>query len=223
MSIGSNDIEVLLLRKDEHAQAEKVEQFLGGLFPKFTVFRGSKDDKLSPEVLNWQGDLLISFVTPWIYPETLLQRARLAAINFHPGPPEYPGTGCTNFAIYDNAAEYGVTCHHMLSTVDSGSIIAVDRFPMKPGISVFDLTQQSYDHLEAMVYRLIREFLETGSFPQTEDIWTRKPYTRKELNELCEIRPDMTSEEVNRRIHATTFIRPWAYTRIGDHVFRLVD
>jgi len=223
MSIGSNDIEVLLLRKDEHAQAEKVEQFLGGLFPKFTVFRGSKDDKLSPEVLNWQGDLLISFVTPWIYPETLLQRARLAAINFHPGPPEYPGTGCTNFAIYDNAVEYGVTCHHMLSTVDSGEIIEVNRFPMKPGISVFDLTQQSYDQLEAMTYRLIRYFIESETFPKSEEVWAKKPYTRKQLNELCEIRPDMTPEEVNRRIHATTYIRPWAYTRIGGHVFRLVE
>jgi hypothetical protein len=35
--------------------------------------------------------------------------------------------------------------------------------------------------------------------------WTRRAFTRKELNALCEITPDMPEAEVHRRIRATTY------------------
>src|SRR4030095_109021 len=79
---------------------------------------------------NWKGDLIISYLSQWIIPQLLLEKAAVAALNFHPGPPEYPGIGCTNFAIYDNVDEFGVTCHHMAARVDTGKIIAVKRFPV---------------------------------------------------------------------------------------------
>ena len=86
---------------------------------------------MPPEVLNWKGDLIISFISSWIYPQQLLSNAGFAAINFHPGSPDYPGTGCTNFAVYNGEKEYGITCHHMNATIDTGSIIQVKRFNIK--------------------------------------------------------------------------------------------
>jgi methionyl-tRNA formyltransferase len=57
-----------------------------------------------------------------------LDRAKHAAFNFHPGSPDYPGIGCLNFELYEEAREYGVTCHHMVPKVDTGGIIAVKHF-----------------------------------------------------------------------------------------------
>ncbi|MFW8746219.1 formyltransferase family protein, partial [Mesorhizobium japonicum] len=80
----------------------------------------------------------------WIYPAQLLSNASFAAINFHPGSPDYPGTGCTNFAVYEGAKEYGITCHHMKAGVDSGDIIAVKRFSINEDDTVYGITQHCY-------------------------------------------------------------------------------
>lgn len=70
----------------------------------------------------------------------------MAAINFHPAPPEYPGSGCINFALYDNAQEYGVTAHLMNEKIDNGRILEVRRFPIG-----------KLDDLESLLSRTHRE------------------------------------------------------------------
>ena len=69
-------------------------------------------------------------------------------INFHPGSPEYPGTGCTNFAIYNKEKEYGVTCHYMKTSVDSEILSQVKRFPITGRRHGIWVTQQCYQLIE---------------------------------------------------------------------------
>ncbi|MFI5130474.1 MAG: formyltransferase family protein [Chitinophagales bacterium] len=212
---------VLFLGKKDNPFAERAADHLRKNLRHPLIFIGDRHDKLPEEVLNWKGDLLISFIGSWIIPESLLQQASYAAINFHPGSPEYPGTGCTNFAIYNGEKEYGVTCHHMKTMVDTGNIIAVQRFPISEDDTVFGVTQQCYRQIETMFYELMDCILQGKPLPVSSEQWKRKPYTRKELNELCYISPDMPPKEVERRIKATTYRWPWAYTKIGDRTFIL--
>ena len=214
-------LRVLFLGKKDNPFAERAADYLRKHFKDPLIFIGDRRDKLPEEVLNWQGDLLISFIGSWIIPDILLQKATYAAINFHPGSPEYPGTGCTNFAIYNGEKEYGVTCHHMKTTVDTGNIIAVKRFPVSADDTVFGVTQQCYRLIEALFYEIMDCILQGNSLPVSSEQWKRKPYTRKELNELCFISPDMAEEEIERRIKATTYRWPWAYTKIGNRTFIL--
>jgi methionyl-tRNA formyltransferase len=212
---------VLFLGKKDNLFAERAAEYLRKHFQHPLVFIGDRNDKLPTEVLNWQGELLISFIGSWIIPGVLLQQASFAAINFHPGSPEYPGTGCTNFAIYNKEKEYGVTCHYMKATVDTGNIIAVKRFPLTDDDTVFGATQQCYQLIETMFYEIMDCILQGNPLPSSTEQWKRKPYTRKELNDLCYISPDMTKEEVERRIKATTYRWPWAFTKIADRIFIL--
>lgn len=212
---------VLFLGKKENPFAERAADYTRKHFHQPLVFTGDRHDKLPAEVVNWEGDLLISFIGNWIIPGNLLQRANFAAINFHPGSPEYPGTGCTNFAIYNGEKEYGVTCHHMQAAVDSGHIIAVRRFPVGPDDTVYGVTQECYKLIESLFYEIMDCILQGNPLPVSTETWKRKPYTRKELNELCYIKPDMPKEEVERRIKATTYRWPWAYTKIAGRVFIL--
>ena len=214
-------LRILFLGKKENPFAERAADYLRKHFKDALIFIGDRRDKLPEEVLSWKGDILISFIGSWIIPETLLQNASLAAINFHPGSPEYPGTGCTNFAIYNGEAEYGVTCHYMKASVDSGNIIAVKRFPVTADDTVFGVTQQCYQLIEVMFYEIMDRLLKGDDLPSSAETWKRKPYTRKELNELCYISPDMSEEEMERRIKATTYRWPWAYTKIGNRTFIL--
>ena len=64
-------------------------------------------------------------------PAKLIKNANKIAINFHPGPPEYPGIGCTNYAIYNEDKNYGVTCHIMTDKIDDGLILSVNRFKIE--------------------------------------------------------------------------------------------
>jgi methionyl-tRNA formyltransferase len=215
------ELRVLFLSKKDNEYARRAAEFVATHFDKPFIFSGDRKEPLPPEVLAWKGDLMISFISSWVYPQLLLNNAGYAAINFHPGSPEYPGTGCTNFAIYNGEKEYGVTCHHMKSAVDSGAIIAVKRFPLKQADTVYEVTQHCYHLIEEMFYEIMNCILQGKTLPSSPEKWQRKPYTRKELNELCEIRPDMSAEEIERRIKATTYKTPWAFTRIGNKVFKL--
>jgi methionyl-tRNA formyltransferase len=215
------DFKVLLLRKNDNEYARRAEEYVRKQFANHLVFEGGRKDKLPHEVLNWQGDLMISFISSWIYPSVLLKNAAVAAINFHPGSSDYPGTGCTNFAFYDGAKEYGITCHHMNASVDAGKIIAVKNFTIKEEDTVYSVTQHCYQLIEETFYELMECILQGKTLPESEAKWTKKPYTRNELDELCHIRPGMTKEEIERRIKATTYKTPWAFTKIGDHIFKL--
>lgn len=221
MSKSPKDFKVLFLRKKENDYAQRAEDFILNHFPNALIFSGSRKDKLPDEVVNWRGDLIISFISSWIYPQKLLSSASFAAINFHPGSPEYPGTGCTNFAVYENAKEYGITCHLMNATVDSGSIIQVKRFPIGDKDSVYTITQNCYRLIEECFYEIMNKILSGEPLPASSDKWKRKPFTRKQLDDLCYIRPEMSEEEIKKRIKATTYKTPWAFTKIGNHIFKL--
>jgi methionyl-tRNA formyltransferase len=214
---------VLFLRKKDNEYAQRAEDFIKTNFQNVLVFSGGRKDKLSENVLNWKGDLMVSFISSWIYPQTLLNNAGYAAINFHPGSPEYPGTGCTNFAVYERAKEYGVTCHHMKAAVDSGGIIQVKRFAISDEDTVYGITQQCYKLIEESFYEMMGLILKGEPLPLTNEAWKRKPYTRKQLDELCHIQPGMSEEEINKRIKATTYKTPWAFTKIGNRIFKLTD
>lgn len=214
------ELSVLFLSKKDNVFAQRAAEFIKKHFRHSFIFSGDSKEALPAEVLNWKGDLMISFISSWIFPPKLLGNASYAAINFHPGSPEYPGTGCTNFAIYNREKEYGVTCHHMKTTVDTGDIIAVKRFPLKEEATVYDVTQHCYQLIEEMFYEIMDCILQGKSLPSSAEKWKRKPYTRKQLDELCEIKPGMSEEEIERRIKATTYKHPWAYTRIGDRIFK---
>ena len=134
-----------------------------------------------------------------------MERAQRAAINFHPGPPEYPGIGCTNFAIYNGETTFGVTCHHMAAQVDTGSIVAVHRFPLAPSDSMLALTERCYDAILEMYLEISSLIAAAEPLPVAPDTWQRRPYTRRELNALCRVTPDMGADEVARRVRAVSY------------------
>jgi methionyl-tRNA formyltransferase len=160
---------------------------------------------LPDDVRQWRGDLIIGYLGRWIVPPDVAGHAAYGAINFHAGPPEYPGIGCQNFALYEGAAEYGVACHYMSPDVDTGQIIAVKRFPIFEADDVSSLLQRSYDYMLTLFHDVMSTFAVTGKFPTSKESWKRKAFTRKELNDLSVIPLEANKEEIARRRRALTF------------------
>lgn len=197
---------ILFLGKAEDKYVEKAAKYCKLNFSDVIVHTTSQwDDPLPTSLQAWKGDYIISYLSRWIVPDDLLARAKVAAINFHPASPEYPGIGCNNFALYDEAKEYGVTCHHMAPKVDTGSIIAVKRFPLRASDDVSTLLSRAYDYQIVLFYEVIDIILQGKELPISKEQWTRQPFSRKEFNQLRQVSPDMTQEEIAKRIRATNF------------------
>jgi len=173
--------------------------------PEVDVHLGQRGEPYPLENDPGRFDYVISYLSPWIVKKEHLARANIAAINFHPGPPEYPGIGCTNFAIYNRENTFGVTCHHMAPQVDSGAIIRVVRFPLYETDSVLSLTQRCYAHIAVLFYEVLDDILAGRLLPQSSESWRRKPYRRSQLEELCRLTKDMSEEEVALRKRATAY------------------
>ena len=213
----NSGLKILFIGKADDHCSKMAADFLKTHFPNARIVYSKRDLPMPGDLMEWEGDLLISYLAQWIIPGRLLSKATMSAINFHTGSPDYPGIGCTNFAIYNGEKEFGITCHHMLERVDSGDIIAVRRFPVFENETVFSMTQRCYAEIWHLFYELMSGLLQGQPLPASNEKWTRKPYTRKQLNELCELTPDMSAEEKARRIRATTYgDKVWAYIREGD-------
>lgn len=174
-------------------------------FPGCTTVLGKQGEAIPDVVRNWEGDYLVSYLSPWVIPGAVLERAAVAAINFHPGPPEFPGYGCYNFALYEDATTYGVTCHHMAPAVDSGKVIAVSRFPVFPTDDVRSLVKRSSAHLLFLYYRIMSGILNAEPLPSSGESWTRAPFTRSGMLRLFRVSPEMPADEVRRRIRASAY------------------
>lgn len=179
-----------------------------------------RGERIPDAALEWRGDYVISYLCPPVLPAELLARANRAVLNFHPGPPDYPGIGCVNFAIYEGATQYGATCHHMAQVVDSGSVVVVSRFPVSSVDTVRTVLTRTYVVMFEMFLQIAPLIIKREALPTSEERWTRPAFRRRDLEALCRLSFDMPADEVARRIRATTFPgAPGAYYEIGGYRF----
>lgn len=196
---------LLFLGKAEDPYCARALEFCQANIQHLTFCLGRWGERLPEDILHWEGEYIISYLSRWVVPAELLGQAHTAAINFHPASPEYPGIGCNNFALYENAREYGVTCHHMATKVDTGSIIAVRRFSVYPCDNVASLLQRTYDHQIMLFYEIMELILAGKELPRSAETWTRSAFTRKQFNELFKITPAMDQTEIARRVRAVSY------------------
>jgi methionyl-tRNA formyltransferase len=177
-----------------------------------TKFVESKDrgDILPESVGHWDGDYIFCFRSLFVLPKNLIEKARIAAINFHPAPTEYPGSGCLNFALYDDAKYYGVTAHLMNEKIDNGRILDCRRFPILKFDGVDSLLKRTHLKLLDLFYDVTtgigmngEKYIQKMLSESADEKWNGEARKMHELNELKTIRSDATKEEVERVVRAT--------------------
>ena len=213
------ELSILFLGKAEDPDCARALAFCQEHFTDVTHALGTWGAPLPETAQKWMGDYIISYLSRWVVPEYLLKQARKASFNFHPASPEYPGIGCNNFALYEDAKEYGVTCHHMVSKVDTGAIIAVKRFPIYPQDGVAELLKRTYVHQIELFLEILGLLANEAELPKSDETWTRAPFTRTQFNELFVIRPEMSKDEIARRVRAISYKHWQPYTEIEGYKF----
>ena len=167
-------------------------------------------EKLPEDIYRWEGEYIICFRSLYVLPKRLIDKASIAAINFHPAPPEYPGSGCISFALYDEVNEYGVTAHVMNELVDNGKILEVRRFP----VTLHDNLPTVLSRTHSELFNLCSDFI-SGLYSNGEnflkeklavsetEFWRGNARLIKELDALQKIDTKVSEKELKRIIRAT--------------------
>lgn len=211
--------DIFLLAKTEifSQQARTVAEALFGA--RLASFLGTVGDPLPDPVASGRPTFLLSFLSPWIVPGRVLDSCGVS-INFHPASVDYPGIGCYNFALYDEAPEFGAVCHHMLARVDTGTVIEERRFPLFPSDTVETLKLRTMVTMVAMFHDICSLIAAGEPLPVAGRQWTRRPFTKRQMNALKVVEPDMPADEVARRIRAGTYPGyPGPSVTIAGHTF----
>ena len=195
---------ILLIKRERFSRlAQDIAEELFGR-SSVATYSGTVGDPEPPILSTASPDYLISFLSPWIVRKATLDRCGVA-LNFHPGSTDYPGTGCYNFALYDEAPEFGAVCHHMLPKVDTGKIVLERRFPVAAHETVETLKLATMNTMIGM-FNEVAALLAAGEpLPAASTHWTRRPYTKREMDDLKVLRHTMEPSEVRRRIRATVY------------------
>jgi methionyl-tRNA formyltransferase len=93
----------------------------------------------------------------------------------------------------------------MTAKVDTGRIISVRRFPVHPADDVAALLKRTYENQIILFLEIAQLMAEGKELPASHEKWTRPPFTRKQFNELFKITPDMSKEEITRRVRAVSY------------------
>lgn len=228
MEISSNKA-FLVVEKIPHALSALAYDLVADTFGdlvmhKTTKKRGGADDSLNKLIEENRPDFLFNFLGSSIISRSALEAVAVEALNFHPGPPAWPGVGSVAMALMRGDREFGATCHRMTLPIDSGEIILSRLF----AVSSHDTPDYIFAKSQAHCYLLLQEVMSViksgHDLTASGDIWGRPPVTRREFESHLEVlRLDATDEFLNK-IWALTYPGKQApFVRIGENVFRLAE
>ena len=106
-----------------------------------------------------------------------------------------------HFATYDKSCDFGVTAHAITQQVDAGPIVGIDMFAVPPHTSVLELEKMAFVALARLFWRLAPQLATQGApLPELPVQWRGRRSTRKMYAEMCEVPPDISKEELDRRV-----------------------
>lgn len=166
-------------------------------------------DDLAAVVSSGAGQVpkrrLVAFCTGVVVPAVVLEALPGPAYNFHPGPPTFPGSWASGFAIYNEAERFGATLHVMDKRVDEGAIIDVDWFDMPENPKL------RFDELEILAYQAaLRLFDRYAShlatddqpLPASRETWSGNKHSKADVAAMKELPFDASEDEIRRRFRA---------------------
>jgi methionyl-tRNA formyltransferase len=89
----------------------------------------------------------------------------------------------------------------LTARVDSGPIVDVARFAIPANIGVLALEGLAYAHLAQLYWRLAKRLAtDSAPLPTGTLSWRAKKNSRRAYRAICDIPPDISKEELERRL-----------------------
>ena len=138
---------------------------------------------LSETLASQDFDYLFSIANLRMIPQSVWQRARRGAINFHDGPlPRYAGLNTPSWALLAGEERHGITWHSITDGIDEGGIYARADFEIAPDDSALTLNTKCFEAGLAAFADMLPG-LEDGSLrPVPQDFTDRQLFMRQKLS-----------------------------------------
>jgi methionyl-tRNA formyltransferase len=108
----------------------------------------------------------------------------------------------------------------MEEKVDMGKIVEERTFAVLQDDTVETLKLRTMKVMTELYGDIVRQIAKGKTLPTSHAKWSRKPFTRKQLNELAVIKPDMDQGEIRRRVRAMTYPGyPGPFVTLGGITF----
>jgi len=196
---------VLFMGRKNCYYSNKLKTYLKKNSEKFYYFESKKtSEKLNSKYLKYDLDYIFCFRSYYILKKNLINKVKKFAINFHPGPPDYRGMGCVNFALYENSKFYGSTTHLIDEKIDHGKIIDIKKFKLNGKKNVDEILSKTYKIMFNQAIKTINDIIKNPKIikkkiDKNKKIkWSNKIRTLKDLNKLLKI---------NKNIGTKNFIK----------------
>jgi methionyl-tRNA formyltransferase len=167
-------------------------------------------------------DLIVSFLFWKRIREPLISLPRVGCLNFHPAPlPDIRGVGGYNVAILEDLPEWGVSAHFVDEDIDTGDLVAVERFPIdRNAETAFSLDVKSQERLFELFRSVVDRLLAGEELPRTPQ-GDGRYFTREDVEELRRVR---TGDDLPRKIRAFWYPpHPGATIELDGGVATLVE
>lgn len=182
---------ILLIGKEDDKYSIKYYLYLKKNFRYVSVIYNNliNHKKIKHRIKNWKGDYIFCFRSNYLLKPNEIKKASKNIINFHPGPPQYRGIGCVNFAIMNNEKTYGSTVHLIDSEkIDNGKIVDVVMWKIKKHSFVDEILLKTYtkqfNQFKKVIRYIKKDNLQFLIKKNKKYRWSKKLHTKKELKDL---------------------------------------
>lgn len=180
--------------------------YLKNTYPsaKINVYWSPKDRqaKIPKSIINWSGDILLSYRCYQLIPSNLINSAKVFAINFHPGTPKYPGSCALNISLMNNEKYFGTVTHLMNNKFDSGKILFFDKYTLNYKLSLERQIDISRNFSSKIFRKRVKLLIQNKILENEIDnlIWNKKTYTTQYINKLQVVDSKISKIDLEKRL-----------------------
>jgi methionyl-tRNA formyltransferase len=171
-------------------------------------------------------DYVISYLYRHKVQKKILEKADIAAINFHAAPlPDYGGWGTYNRAILNDSTDFGCTCHYMNENFDDGDLVKVRRFPIDSSkMTAIELENRAQIEMLKLFLEILDMVKNNIALPKTKQDKTRNGYlTFEQMENLKIVSSEMSAAQIDKLARAFWF-PPYqgAFFKLGENQVEVV-
>ena len=161
-------------------------------------------------------DVIVIWSYSMILPKAVIEVPQRGCVNVHGGLlPAYRGPHVMQWAIINGETETGVTLHYVDAGIDTGPVIAEERFPIEPE----DDAPAVRGKLREAGSRLLRAWwpaIADGTAPRTPQDESRAKYYPLRTPEDGRIDWSAPAASIHNLVRALAAPWPGAFTRLGS-------
>lgn len=162
-------------------------------------------------------DYIIAIGYQKIISKQILNKAKIKALNIHPGSIYNPGAGCYSYPIFNKDKFSGVTCHELTPRPDTGTVFIEKRFPLYPNDDFISLQGRTLGTVLQIFYELMDIIVKKKRLPVSKNQWKRRPrYQKNYVRDLLNIDLKKESKKIILlKIQSANPAYPGPYTDIN--------